>query len=396
MSRKRTREEKNSLVPVEPLKCDGPLKTLDKITTDSGFTIADLAVVLSTMQKLFGLEYSFTGPCEGSIQIANFPVDTWQKKRNGEGIWTELRFGSYIRTQENMTCLDNIFNGKRHHIRLELTDTNDDTIQKCLNDLPNVRRRCRMMPEDMRRVMKEQFSVRLKHGYPYYSWPRWLFGVFKGLVMRRAQLDSFVPDAPFKDYRRLQSLNKITRASGFTVADLAVVLGTMQKLFGLKYLFSGPSEGSIEIDNCPLYTWQNWTQKKKTGGQGHSELRFCCMWNESEKVRCLDKLFTDVIWDPDIKQATRRRHPELFMLTDTNDDIISKCKDEYLRCYSCQEMKDTEEDVLKVLKMQMPIDLKFSYPYYSWPLWIFDTFEGLVMRRVQLNEARKVTSQDPP
>ena len=39
------------------------------------------------------------------------------------------------------------------------------------------------------RVMRTQIYMSLKINYPYYSWPRHVFGVFEGLVMRRVQLD---------------------------------------------------------------------------------------------------------------------------------------------------------------------------------------------------------------
>ena len=170
-------------------------KSLSEIAAEASFTIADLAVVLATMERLFGFEYRFTGPCEGAIELVNVPVETWQK-RKVHGARTEIRFYR-CGEKENMKCLDHVFNNCRTSPRLtlDLTDSVDETVAKCKD---------RIMPipsfisrDDVDRILRTQICMILKLNYPYYSWPRHVFGVFEGLVMRRVQLNkgrSILPD----------------------------------------------------------------------------------------------------------------------------------------------------------------------------------------------------------
>lgn len=78
-------------------------------------------------------------------------------------------------------------------------------------------------------------------------------------------------------------------------------------------------------------------------------------------------------------------------IADTNEEAISKCVEEYLPCASHM----TRAELCRVMQTQIYMSLKINYPYYSWPRHVFGVFEGLVMRRVQLNEERSRPKDRP-
>ena len=184
-------------------------ETLEEITTEANFTVGDLAIVLKLMNDMFGIEYSFCGPSEGSIKITKQDgkdpdFSLWLGKRHPShpcaGDANELRLcGSS--GDDNLVALDILFLNLCHENSRELkglerrrpnpdvkiTDTHEEAVEKLIGMCPLFGRK-RFESDDMRRVLSNPFKLKLRACYPKYTWPRWMFGAFEGLVMRRVQV----------------------------------------------------------------------------------------------------------------------------------------------------------------------------------------------------------------
>ena len=193
--RKRTA---TGLIPADPLK--KVPNTLGDITMRAGFTVCDLVIVLKLMGDMFDLRFWFRGPCEGSIHIRegnlhDFDRYAWITEKEAAsdmhyGLKTELRFsGSNDSGSEALRCLHEALSWHRRLAtlaNLKITDKHDDAVEKIVGTSADYKKQ--FTNDDMRRILGLPMPLLLHAGYPYYSWPRWLFGAFEGLVMRRVQM----------------------------------------------------------------------------------------------------------------------------------------------------------------------------------------------------------------
>jgi hypothetical protein len=186
---KRRREETGSDVhslPPDPLKTIPPF--LEKITA-TGFTVCDLIVVMREMAKVLKTDVHIGGPCEGSIELMELPFSTWLPK-NKTGNYTELRFCSLDKKCKDFMA-DFFFLCKIQEDDLdgnEIVQTIDDsseTIQSRMKypKLANMN----YEPNQIAELLNKPIHLRLRNNFPSYTWPRWAFGVFEGLVVRRCQ-----------------------------------------------------------------------------------------------------------------------------------------------------------------------------------------------------------------
>jgi len=158
---------------------------------------------------------------------------------------------------------------------------------------------------------------------------------------------------------------------GFTVLDFVVVLSEMRRLFNVELHFTGPTEGSIELVNCPTSSWITDRVKKTTPNAGlRTELRFSLSdMSSSDKRLCFVQ---DILYWPTLHVGDS---------DDEATDAIVKAQ-----FYGCTSRYSGEEERRQLLKQPMPLSLRENFPHYTWPRWIFGAFEGLVMQR--LNSGR--------
>mmetsp|Transcript_34195 Transcript_34195/g.68084 ORF Transcript_34195/g.68084 Transcript_34195/m.68084 type:complete len:182 (-) Transcript_34195:121-666(-) len=175
------------------------------------------------MADQFDVEYSVDVPFEGSIKITKqggvpFLTSTWISKKEAAkpkhrgvfpGTYTELRFDNgYTNDGELLVCLYNILTRRLSHCLtarrdasarrerfpfpdLELSDKQNDVIEKIVAVFPDgfYYYDEQFTQDDMRRILDLPMPLELRASFPTYTWPRWLFGAFEGLVMRRVQLN---------------------------------------------------------------------------------------------------------------------------------------------------------------------------------------------------------------
>jgi len=202
-SKKKRTASDDRPIPADPLK--KVPRTLCDVSIKSGFIVSDLVVVMKILTDLFDLHLGFCGPCEGSIKIREqsdkaFDKSTWitdkQKAIPNCGIATELRFshssfgGIDGNECDQLRCMDTTFQLMRRSkdVELKMTDTHSDVLEKVLSAYSKWSRYKPFTDEEMRRMLSLPMPLALRGGFPHYSWPRWLFGAFEGLVMRRVQI----------------------------------------------------------------------------------------------------------------------------------------------------------------------------------------------------------------
>jgi hypothetical protein len=201
--RQRTNSAPTRLVPTDPLK--KVPKTLAEVTTRVGFTVCDLVVVLKLMSDLFDVSFRFCGPHEGSIQLMEksgppFDREAWITKKDvakgGGGFHTELRLsGQHDSEGEALRCLQKVFQSfelasrRNQDTVLKITDSHADVVEKIVALLPDgFSYKKKYTNEDVRRILCLPMPLLLRECFPNYTWPRWLFGAFEGLVMRRVEV----------------------------------------------------------------------------------------------------------------------------------------------------------------------------------------------------------------
>ena len=211
---KRKRTDSNPCpLPTDPLKRIG--RQLSDVTSQSGFTTCDLFVVLKVMKDTFGLKYSFLGPCEGSIHITEqdgklldkrlWITDKRSSFHSSNGSYTEVRF-DLSKDLDELQFLDKIFEtiefslflknrdvrSRIYDLNVKITDKREDVIKNVVLMLsdPDLRTEKKVDEDEVARMLNTPLPLCLRPNYPCYTWPRWLFGAFEGLVMRRVQINA--------------------------------------------------------------------------------------------------------------------------------------------------------------------------------------------------------------
>lgn len=175
------------MIPPDPLK-EVP-KDFATITENSGFNVLDLVVCLSELQRIFGYDFSFTGPCEGSIHLINCSRELWisqaqMQKIQYAGGCSELRFSLSQMNKERPELI--FLNNFLRWPAVDMIEDDNVNIEKILSTTKY--RSDRFTVEEQRSLLKKPMPLRLRENFPYYTWPRWVFGVFEGLVMQRVNL----------------------------------------------------------------------------------------------------------------------------------------------------------------------------------------------------------------
>ena len=172
-------------------------------------------------------------------------------------------------------------------------------------------------------------------------------------------------------------LEKSTRAAGFTVGDLVIVLDQMQTLFKTGIALMGPCEGSLELLDIPTTSWIS--DKKRDNGDGGfcTELR---LRNSNDA--------------PALKVTYKALHVCGFHRLDGTDAIVQGIDDTVDTVRQRLEMSryihvvtkhlPAGTDLMTLLDEPFVLNLRASYPAYSWPTWAFGALEAFVTRRIQL------------
>ena len=191
-----------------PLIRPDPLKrvpnSFKELTIQSGFTACDLVIVLKLMIDLFGVNFHFTGPCEGSIEVLgsndlrydrNLWISPQEAAKPNHGISTELRFSleRYSNESALLRILDWFFIkfrfGTSKGITFKITDTRDAAVDRIVATYTDEYLGFGQFTSDeVRELLSLPLPLILKANWPHYTWPRWFFGAFEGLVVRRVQV----------------------------------------------------------------------------------------------------------------------------------------------------------------------------------------------------------------
>tara|TARA_Y100000389_G_scaffold127865_1_gene125210 strand:- start:15 stop:644 length:630 start_codon:yes stop_codon:yes gene_type:complete len=175
--------------------------------------------------------------------------------------------------------------------------------------------------------------------------------------------DPFIPADPLtKVPKRLEQL---AEDAGFTVLDFVHVLAEMKRLLNFDFSFTGPAEGCIELRNCATRLWLSDRARSKTQYAGQrSELRFDFnIGNRDERLRFVQDFLHWPVLDGDDDATATEKILQVRLLTPPSRAL-------------------TDEKKRWLLQQPMPLCLRESYPYWTWPRWVFGIFEGLVMQRI--------------
>jgi hypothetical protein len=173
-------------------------------------------------------------------------------------------------------------------------------------------------------------------------------------------------------------LEKSTRAAGFTVGDLVVVLDQMQTLFKTGISLTGPFEGSIELCDIPTTSWISEHTKKQSNCNGNcTELRLH-NWQESPALKTAQQA---------LLLCKYHREEEMPAIVQGADDTVEAVRkrleqSKYVRLMSKRLPEGT--DAMALLDEPFVLNLRANYPTYTWPQWAFGALEGFVARRIQL------------
>tara|TARA_B100000575_G_scaffold291893_1_gene298875 strand:- start:4367 stop:4975 length:609 start_codon:yes stop_codon:yes gene_type:complete len=171
-------------IPADPLT--KVPKNLEKIVDDGGFTLLDFVHVLSEMKRLLNFHLSFTGPAEGAIELDNCATRLWisdnaRKKTTYAGQRTELRFqlARMSKHDERLRFVDDF-------LHWPVLDGGDDAAATEKIVQARMLTPSRALSDEKKRwLLRQPMPLCLRANYPYWTWPRWVFGVFEGLIMKR-------------------------------------------------------------------------------------------------------------------------------------------------------------------------------------------------------------------
>ena len=177
-----------------------PLKTVPKKFAETvqrgGFTVLDLVVVLSELRRLFNVDFHFTGPAEGSIELVNCPTSSWltdrvKKTTPYAGLRTELRFSlsDMSSSDKRLWFVQDILYWPTLHVG-DSDEAATDAIVKARFYGCTARHTAE---EERRQLLKQPMPLSLRESFPHYTWPRWIFGAFEGLVMQRLNKATSLP-----------------------------------------------------------------------------------------------------------------------------------------------------------------------------------------------------------
>lgn len=154
-----------------------------------GFTVCDFVIVLAEMARLFKLAIRLTGPAEGSIEFSDCPSSLWisehtRKKHQYAGQCTELRFSLQEMSNDDkrLRFVSDLLAWPQVHCG----DSNEAAADAIVKQ--RLLRSNHYTEEEKRQLLKQPMPLCLREGYPYYSWPRWMFGAFEGFVMQRIDM----------------------------------------------------------------------------------------------------------------------------------------------------------------------------------------------------------------
>jgi hypothetical protein len=188
--------------------------------------------------------------------------------------------------------------------------------------------------------------------------------------VKRGREEDSTPEPVPAPMDQLSSVPKriflMTQDGKFTLCDLVIVANNMHRMFGLKFDFSGPGEGSIEVQKRSGSPFADLLPKTVT----NVEMRF------SGTLPSIDGL------------RLARAISEALVLGQYTVDANATCKDAVTKILNMRTRRfinDSDVNITNALELPLPLNLSVSQPRNTWPFWLYAVFESLVMLRVALN-----------
>jgi hypothetical protein len=158
----------------------------------------------------------------------------------------------------------------------------------------------------------------------------------------------------------------MTQDGQFTLCDLVIVANNMHRMFGLKFDFAGPAEGSIEVHKRSGSPFDDLLPNTVT----NVEMRFSGTLPPIDRLRLAGAIFDALV----IGQYTIDANA-------TCEDAVTKILNMRTRRF----IQNSDVNITNALELPLPLNIFVSQPRNTWPFWLYAVFESLVMLRVAVN-----------
>lgn len=163
-----------------------------------------------------------------------------------------------------------------------------------------------------------------------------------------------------------ERLSSMTRDGKFTLCDLVIVANNMHRMFGLKFDFAGPAEGSIEVQKRSGSPFDDLLPNTVT----NVEMRFSLTLPPIDRLSLATAICDALVIGNYTVDANATREAAVTTI---------------LNMRTRRFIQHSDFNITNALQLPLPLNLFVSQPRNTWPFWLYAVFESLVMLRVAVN-----------